>query len=879
MRKSYGVLFAALVICCVAGCVNLGAIKKYRKAPSLPTYDGRIEIPGLNSEVQVYRDQYAIPHIFSEDEHDLFFATGYVQAQDRLWEMVMFRAMATGTVCEMLGDVTLPGFGSTFELDKHQRVLGTKFIGQAAQGIFEELRPDMNALMQAYCDGINAFIESHHEWEQLPVELQILRYRPEPWTVADVQSFLVYETYILSGNATEELLRYGLIKKYNSELGWQLMPLHYSPGPTIVPPELLENKLDTPRDLPPGGRPSDEELGDIPDTLAADHALDFMMAEQNFRKALDIENRLASNNWVVSGKLTQSGNAILANDPHLQHIQPSLTYLMHIKGAGWDVIGATMPGLPTIMFGHTRKLSWGITVSMADTQDLFIETVDPARPGMYKYKGQWKPFTVREEIIRIRTATGLTEKKIEVRQSIHGPIINDIFSRTPKDAPPMALRWVAWDLNRDTEIFELLVQSESAEDFVREAKKRYDPDKYEVMTPLLTFKQWGQGQSIDDFIEGMKKLSVPNESYVAADADGRIAYLPGGLIPIRNKGLGVMPVPGESGEYDWVGFIPQNELPQSIDPQRGYMNTSNNEVVDAELYPHLFSTNYSDGWRGWRVDQLINELAPLSMEDMKRIQNDVYLKRAEWMMPKIMRAIDNKNPTDPLARKAIKEFRAWDFEADLDSTATVIFMQFMIELRRNILEDEMPKKDYQAFLRGRSAGNALNMWLDNGQSPFFDDKSTEDSIEDMDDMIVKSLTDAMAWVENQYGKEASDREWGKVHTMTWRHPLGMGPLKDLNVGGYAHTGTNNTVMMAAATGQGKDPYRCVHGPVLRHLMDMGEPDQALMIIDGSQSGQWLSPHYSDMHKVWADGKYLVMDMDPESVGRNAKYHLILGPAR
>jgi len=882
MRKAlFGCMMAALTIA-VLGCLRMQIVKsKYEKAPSLPVIDGSLKVAGLQGPVDVYRDAYGVPHIMSENEHDLFFAIGYTQAQDRLWEMVFLRAISEGRMSELLGDLgvsgrEMMGFAlSTTGIDKRQRIMGMKWLGEVGEAMLKQEDPAIFAQLTAYCDGVNTFIRTHQEWDQLPIEFQVLKVRPEPFRIADMMSLNVFIGSMLSGNMDEELMRYAFFKKYGPDLGWQFMPLHYSPGPTIVPPELLQNKLAQPRALPPGGRPSDQELGFAFDRLSADAALKLLAEESSLKKALYVDNPLASNNWIVGPKITETGHAMVCNDPHLEHIEPSLMYLMHVKGAGFDTYGATFPGMPYVVLGHTRKLGWGETTSIADVIDLFIETTDHDHPGMYKYKGEWRKFTVRKEILKVRVGSVMTEREIEIKQSIHGPIINEMGG-LPKDTPPIAMRWVAWDFTRDVRLFEQLIQSATVDEFLARVKE-HGLAGLPIMSGAHTFNAIGKGESIEDFKKGMDKLVLPNQNWVAADADGHIIYLPGGLVPIRNKGIGALPVPGESGEHDWTGFIPLLELPWVQDPNRGYMVTANNEVVDAEWYPHVFETNYGDGFRAWRIEELIAELKPLSMEDMKQIQNDVRVKRADWEMPFITAAMERKKPADPQVLKAYEELKNWDHEADLEATAPVLFFTFIKELRRNTLEDELPEKDYREFLASGELDGVVNMWLTQGGSPFFDDKRTKDVVEDSDDMIVKSLRDAMDKVEKKYGTDPQNREWGKLHYIKWYSPFGWGPLADMSVGPFPHIGANQTVRNAGSAGFGKDPWKCLGGPVLRHIMDMGDPDGAQMVIDGSQSGQWLSPHYRDMHPLWLNSQYLTAVMEPAKVIEQAKNRLVLEP--
>jgi penicillin amidase len=471
-------LAGVVLVAAGGGCLRMAVVKdRYEKAPALPQVEGTLSVAGLEGPVDVYRDDYGVPHLFTENEHDLFFAIGYVQAQDRLWSMVLMRAISEGRLAELFGDLGVPGgmelqgfVLSTTGMDRRQRVMGMKWLGEVGEALLREADPQVHCQLQAYCDGINAFLDTHREWEQLPIEFQVLNVKPEPFHIADLMSLNLFLGQMLAGNMDAELLRYGLFRKYGEDLGRELAPLHYAPGPTIVPADILPNRLGQARSLPPGGRPSTQELGyslhDLDPQLTADSALDLLLAETAIKSVLYIEYPFASNNWIIGPKLTATGTAMLANDPHLTHIQPSLVYLMHIKGAGYDCYGATFPGNPYLVLGHTRKLAWGETTTAADVQDLFVETTDRGHPDMYKYKGEWRPFTVREEVIRIKVPGGFLARKIRIRQTIHGPVMNDVLPGLPRDTPPLALRWVAWDFNRDVKQFEKLVTSASLEEFL-----------------------------------------------------------------------------------------------------------------------------------------------------------------------------------------------------------------------------------------------------------------------------------------------------------------------------------------------------------------------------------------------------------------------------
>jgi penicillin amidase len=341
--------------------------------------------------------------------------------------------------------------------------------------------------------------------------------------------------------------------------------------------------------------------------------------------------------------------------------------------------------------------------------------------------------------------------------------------------------------------------------------------------------------------------------------------------------VGAIPVDGASGDFDWVGFVPAEELPQVFNPERGYMNSGNNEVVDAEWYPYLFDLNYDSGWRAWRVEELINELKPIDMDDMVRITNDLYLKKAEWEVPLILKAIEDKGVTDPQVLKAYDILKDWDYEADLENTACAIFFKYAQDMRYNVFGDHVSQEDFDTYLSESHVDIAVEALLKKGEHPIFDDVTTPDKVEDMQDCMVKSIKTSMVFLEKKYGKDPQAWAWGKVHMMKFFHPLGFGPFKEFSVDVGPYVGGRMAIRNASPADGGRWHFKSMNGTSWRHIIDMGDVENARVMIDGSISGQWLSPHYDDLVKVWHAGDFLTATMDPENVKQEAKYHLVLTP--
>jgi len=872
------IISVLLVVICILWTSCLGKFYQYKKNPRLPQREGVLKIPQLQGRVEVYFDQYGVPQIFAENEHDLFFAIGWLQAQDRLFEMVLLRAMAEGRLTELLGDlpISLSLAGTSFkpiEYDIHQRVWGLKYLGEVGEALGKKYSPEVIAQVQAYVDGVNAYIKANKN--SLPVELQVLNYAPEEFRVADMLSFGLFIGTMLAANYYEELFRYVVLNQYGWDMVWKLAPIQKELGPTIVPKDLLKNRLNEPAKNLLEGTPQPEDYKEV----NAQVALALLDLEKQIRDAAGFTVPIASNNWAVSGKLTKDGSPILCNDPHLSHMEPSLFYLMRVKGAGFDAFGAAFPGTPYIVLGHTRTLAWAATTTRADVQDVYIEKLNPQNPNQYLYKGEWRDFVEREEEIKIRM--GFSDKykikKIKVRQSIHGPILNETLGEIGKNAPPFALRWTGWDIGKDLRAFNALVESKSIDEFMTKFEKLNAEKPIQIMNIAVMYNILMKGRSIKDFEKALDSIVVPNQSWLAADADGHIEYLPAGLVPVRSKGRGLMPAPGWTGEYEWTGFIPLFELPYIKDPERGYIATANNRVVDMQWYPYTFGSNYGYGWRAARIEELLQKNQPLDIEKMIKIQNDIYSKEGEMFAPMIVKAVEKKGVNDSAVKQALSYLKNWDFETKTDSIGATIYYTTMWFFYENVLKDEFPEDFYKVFLGNRLFTVILQSWIAEGKSEFFDDKTTKEKVEDLDDIFVKSLSDALLWLEKKYGKDITQWQWGKLHTITFAHPLGLGPFKAFNIGPLPHPGADQTVRNASFYHNAENPFTTAEGPVLRHIMDMGKPDQALMVIDGSESGNYLDTHYKDLHPLWYEGKYITAVMDEDKVKKSAKSKLILEP--
>ena len=751
--------------------------------------DGVVYLKGLKSEVQIYRDNWGVPHIYAENEDDLFFAQGYVQAQDRLWQMELHRRMGSGTLSEIFGEATL-------DMDKFARAIGLR---RNAAESFSGMNAEMYAVLESYSRGVNSFLETNRD--HLPLEFIILGFRPELWEPVDTLTVSNLIAWDLGKNWEVELLRGRLVQKFGTEKAGQLLAPYPDSSPLVVPTEIADYPLGT--------------------KVAA---------------GLHVNTDCAgSNNWVVDGAKSVTGKPLLANDPHLVVMMPSIWYETGLHGAGFDVVGVSLPGCPLVNIGRNKDISWGITNLPADVQDLFIEKINPSNDFQYEYLGEWKDMKVVDESILVR---GRNEpERLTVRLTCHGPLMDNVIKGLEQ---PLALQWAGKGRSRLLRSVYLLDRARS----------------------------W------NEFHEALRYWDAPSQNIVYADKDGNIGYQSTGLIPIRGKGQGMVPSPGWSGKYDWAGYIPYDELPHVLNPSAHFVATANNKVV-SEDYPYFMAYDWSPPYRAQRITDLLKAREKLSVEDFRNIQADVFDIPASVLNPYVLAV----RPQNEREKKAIDLLKAWDYYDRADSVAASIYHVFYVKLLKNTLQDDLGDKlfsDYLHPMGGTGDVHAVFMEsiIKDADSPWFDDVRTGQK-ETRNDIIESSLAEAVAELSGRLGNDPSAWEWRKIHTTTFKHVLGRLPLLDFifNRGPVSTPGSRYTVNVAAF--EYYDPYSVFAIPSYRQIIDWSNPDKSLAMHSTGQSGLAFNGHYDDMIKSWLAVDYHTMLFDQDDVQANKHDLLIL----
>ena len=767
---------------------------------SLPIVAGEIRVAGLGAPVEIVRDRHGIPHIYAGSETDAAFALGFVHAQDRLWQMEMSRRVGAGRLSELFGETSLG-------TDKFLRVLG---VYRVAEANLANLTADTRAALEAYAAGVNALIEGHQG--PLPPEFVILGHRPEPWRPADSLVWIKMMAFNLSGNWRKELLRARMSRRLTAEQIAEAFPPYPGDGPVALP-EFAELY----RALP---------LAEIQAAAPA------APAAAN-----------GSNNWVVSGARTAGGKPLLANDPHLGLAVPAVWYFAHLEIAGKGVIGATLPGVPSVVLGRNDRIAWGFTNTGPDVQDLYVEKLDPQDWDKYLTPTGSEPFRTRTEVISIKDAAPV---ELVVRSTRHGPVISDVLGRKAGVPAAKTVLAMAWTALRD------------------------DDRTLEAGLQMMRAAGW------DDFVAALRGFHVPQQNIVYADVDGNIGFYAPGLVPIRkpeNAAQGMMPVPGWEAGNDWAGWIPFDELPHAFNPATGVVATANNKIVP-ESYRYHITNEWEQPYRAARIAELLAERESHSVASFKAMQADVGSVMARDLLPLLVQT----EATSTVAAIALRRLAAWDGTMAGERVEPTIFVAWMRELNRLLFADEL-RELFDQFWAYRPIFVANVLSNRQGQGRWCDNVDTS-AVESCRTVLAQSLERALADLEQRYGGDSDEWRWDRVHVALSEHrPFSKLPLLrrlfELQVpfpgGQFTINRAGNRLASA------RDPFATVHGPSMRAIYDLGQPDSSVFIHSTGQSGNPLSPLYANFTDLWAGVDYVPMTMRRADIARDALGTLVLKP--
>jgi penicillin amidase len=802
---------------------------------SLPQIDGSVTVAGLSAPVEIIRDSDAIPHIVAANKLDGLFGLGYAHAQDRLWQMEFQRRIGHGRLSEVLGAATLP----------QDRFLRTVGFGRAARTAWASMPDWARRQVNAYVAGVNAFIATHHG-AGLPPEFTLLRFEPERWTPEDVVVWVKMMAWDLSGNYSFELLRRDLVKAVGEERMAQLMPAYPVDGLSITAAPGGASE--------PGGAgvaggagksgrtggletPSSWSRAFVSAVSSGDPAVrDFLTGART--------EGLGSNNWVVDGTLTASGKPLLANDPHLGTRLPSTWYLAHISAGDFEVIGGTFPGTPAVALGRNRFIAWGATNVAADVEDLYREHLD-ATGTHADFRGAQEPLVMIPETILVK---GAAPVQLNVRVTRHGPLVSDAINATnaeskttPKTPPiePLAFRWTALDADDGT---------------------------------LTAFLKVNEAHNWTEFTDALRGYVVPSQNFVYADVNGHIGYYAPGRIPLRSSGDGSRPAEGWTGDAEWTGWVPFEDLPHLFDPPEHVIVTANHRP-EPPSYRYNLGLEWTEPFRAQRIVDRLGEKRQFTSDDFARIQADTVSLHAKVLLP-ILLARSNRTTSDDAAM--IDVLRRWNFDATRDSAAAAIFQAWFLQLTPVLVGDELGPAVTEAY-QGKFSfvSRFLANTLASNDSPWCDDTTTP-AHETCDEAVAVAFHRGVEDLRRRMGGDSIHWRWDQVHVAMFPHALdsvaALRPIFSRSLGIAGDWSTVNVGVSAA-----DHPYQVHTVPGYREIIDLSPANDSRFLDAVGESGHPLSPHYDDFLADWRAVTHKKMRMTRDDIDRGALGRLTLAP--
>jgi len=817
---------------------------------ALPQLDGSVAVPRISSKVRVVRDERGVPTIEAATLEDLFFAQGYVTAQDRLWQMDMMRRAAAGELSEVIGEATV-------KMDREQRILGLRIAAEAAE---KTISARDRAYFDAYARGVNAFLEAHRD--RLSLEFRLLKYTPRPWTVTD--------SLLVGARMVQDLNHYSYERALTREkvlatLGPQLTADLYVNSswrdrtPTDVrridqEPAVNSGDEDDDDDEevgPEGGNgrlisalPSDLRSSDFSSTRVSEVLAELEEADL-FRPG--------SNNWVVSGQHTVSGKPLLSNDMHLDHQMPNLWFEAHLRitagtnngtkaapnraitTGNFDVAGVTLPGIPFVIVGHNQRIGWGFTNVGPTVEDDYIEEFNAQ--GQYKTPAGWRDAQHRQETIHVKGKPDVTFDVVTTR---HGPIINDLLASEliPGETRKIALRWTLQDGEG------------------------------------LVFFDVDSAQNWDEFRKAFSTFGAPGQNVMYGDVDGHIGYQATGRVPTRAAGDGGLPVSGSDDAHEWKGWIPFDKLPHVYDPPGGILATANGRITP-DGYKYSISTDWDAPWRTDRIYRVLESGKKFAPADMLALQMDVSSTYDRFCADKFVYAVDHAANASDRAKRAAEILRDWDGRMSADSAAPTIETKARGELARLLLEPKLGRAA-DAPASGPASGNLSwksyhwgmsSVWLENvlTKQPA---RWLPPGYSDYGSLLTAAVENVVKQKEVPSG--LSPWKWGKNYPVEIDHlVLSQLPLIGRFTGPGLHplSGSNYTVK---AVGRG-------FGASERLTWNFANFDESTLNVVTGESGIFLSPHYMDQWAAWYGGSTFAFPFSQAAVEQHRAHEMTLEP--
>jgi penicillin G amidase len=708
------------------------------------------------------------------------------------------------------------------EDDQFMRDVGLRRAAKAALDSMKSDDPVLLAL-QAYANGVNAYITSV-EPNHLPLEYKLLGvHQVEPWTALDEMTFAKYMGWDL-GNSFDDLYMTTLVEKMGADKVAELFPFERPDEKPFIPT------------WPANETP----LASIPASPQLDSAIASVMSRAAQAGQVNKPNEWrGSNNWALASAKSATGMPVFASDPHLGYQLPSLWYAAQIVTPGQNVYGASLAGVPFVVIGHTRNIAWGLTNTQADVIDFFTEKINPDNPNQYWHDGKWNDMQIVNEVIDVR---GGKPVNYPVRITDHGPIIS-------KKGFEVAMEWTGSQITYEPRA---LYKLNHAEDY-------------------------------NAFVDALRDFRVPAQNIAYADSKGNVAIWSAGLYPIRKSGDGRTIADGSTGERDWTGFIPFEDVPHALNPDQGYVESAN-ERPAPQNYPYFLGWQWDPNSRAMRIRQRLDSCNPCTVADMQALQYDSKDVYAEDLLPTMIAAI---TPQDDTQRAALDQMKKWNYFTTTDSVAASIWTRWLLNFRRATWQDDwtaagftfkddgsLENWDAWGFNGDNEYQPPIELWMSLVESQpnslYFDNLSTKDKVETRDDLIRASFEKTLDELKKELGPDMTKWNYGSHHILKIPHLL---DVEVLNRGGQPIPGDGNSPNGQSNFGPSDG------GPSWRMVVDFSNMANSFAVYPGGQSGWPLNVHYDDLIPLWVKGDYFPMlfpDKPDQMAGNQIESTLSIG---
>ena len=804
-------VFIALVFTLIISIYSILEISK-------PSNDGKVVVEEIFEAVSIKKDQWGIPHIEAKNQHDALFAYGYTVAKDRLFQMDLQRRLARGELSEILGE-------DLIEIDKMFRTYLISYKAKQYLSDTSKISSDALKYIDAYIQGVNYFIKTGPK----TIEHRLIREDVRPFDRLDVASMTIYMSFSLMDGIRRDML-FSMLKEKISKNDLAIIFPDYADNNFLT---IMEEEIDS---IPKRNYSSKEQINDS--------------AYKKLISYFDLTEKVTglvppfhgSNSWVLSPSRSSSGNAILANDPHIGLSKPDVWYEAHISYPGYNNYGYYIPTIPFPLIGHDDFKAWGMTMFENDEVDLYKETFNPENENQVLFDGKWVNSQVIKEQIKVKDKS---PEDLTIRVTSHGPIISDYIDGYT--GSPLAFSWVFYNL--ENPFFDML---------------------YDVTT----------SNDIADFQSSISKVTSPGLNFSYVDKEGNIAWWATGRLPVRDSNINAKSIlDGSNPDHNIKSYVSFENNPQMINPKSGVIITANNlpTANEIESIPRL------DGYfrstdRAHRIYQLLAQKETWSTEELKKIQNDDFLISGLIINKEITAALDPfNNQFSPSESKAYQLLKTWDGNMPVDSKGACVFQLTIYHVLKVTLEPTLGKDYFRIYMNNLDHWDFFKNLMYKKTVPF-QEESLQSNEKVTNELIYNGFVNAVDEINEKLGVDINNWDWGNIHTITFEHPLGkVSPLDYIfNLGPFPMPAGNNVINKSMST-PGNHDYKVSSLPSTRRLIDIGNPENSYAIIPSGNSGNFWSNHYDDQLNLFLDGKYRKINFSKPQINSNLSHELLLTP--